>query len=843
MTYETFAQQHISGIVVDAAGEPLMGVIVQAKHRDTQKTATYQRTDAEGHYELDVPHDCMLEFSLLGFKRVLIDNLSDKRLQRVLMQEEATTLKEVTVKASKLHENGDTLTYHVSTFADQNDRSIGDVLARIPGFEVNKQTGQIRYEGKPVSKFYIEGLDMLGDKYGVATNSLPQVDVGSIQVMKHHQPIRVLEEFTFTDEAAVNIRMKEGAKSHWVSSLNGGAGIGHDTGLWKAEGLGLRLKTDFQTMLTYKTNNTGTNIGRETTSLINLDDWDSGNDYISLAAPLTPSLAEQRTLFNRSHTATANGLKRMGESSQINIQMVYGNHRETAVGKRQTDYFLPKGNRRIDNRKDYLRKNDDLYALVKYEKNNRKQYLRNALSGSFTWNRQWLNESQQTDMEGTTMHRQLARKPVYDIKDQLYIIRKYGNSLLSFYSNNRALSRPQSLSVDSAQQQASQQQFSTNTYMMGGFHMGKLKVLLRTGIKASLYHLKSEAEGIPDSLGGMVNNIRFVLNNLYFEPKLTFNTQDFDMELSPTSQFLYEKYSEDKAHRQVLFSPNATVKWNATANLKFSIRGQSSVEPCDPNRFYDALIMQDYQYINQGWRGYLHDKTQSVGGSISYNDALRALYTGFSVSRSINTSPYTITRQFVGDYIILSATEEKAKARSWNVNLTADKGINLWNGVASIRVLYINRDATMLQNCERTDFNSQLMNVNGRIDFSFWKDMHFRYGMAFRQNRMKMQSIAVIQKTDSWKQDMSLIIPFHAFSIELKGEYYRNKLASDTHNELFLADIRADYRLQHIDLTISINNLLNKENFSYFLTRDLMTSSSTNRIRGREILFTAYYRL
>ena len=96
----------------------------------------------------------------------------------------------VTVKASKVREHGDTLTYNVATFADQNDRNIGDVLARIPGFEVNKQNGQIKYEGKPISKFYIEGLDMLGDKYGIATNSLPQVDVGSVQVMRNHQPIR-----------------------------------------------------------------------------------------------------------------------------------------------------------------------------------------------------------------------------------------------------------------------------------------------------------------------------------------------------------------------------------------------------------------------------------------------------------------------------------------------------------------------------------------------------------------------------------------------------------------------------------------------------------------------------
>ena len=45
-----------------------------------------------------------------------------------LMEEETVSLKEVTVKANKVRENGDTITYNVATFADRNDRSIGDLI-------------------------------------------------------------------------------------------------------------------------------------------------------------------------------------------------------------------------------------------------------------------------------------------------------------------------------------------------------------------------------------------------------------------------------------------------------------------------------------------------------------------------------------------------------------------------------------------------------------------------------------------------------------------------------------------------------------------------------------------
>ena len=163
---------------------------------------------------------------------------------------------------------------------------------------------------------------------------------------------------------------------------------------------------------------------------------ESPSDYISLSPPETSSLSESRTLFNRSHSVTVNTMKRLNESSQVNMQLIYNNNRQTANGEKLTEYFLPDGTRTIDNQKDYLQKDNELYALVKYEKNSDRQYLNNSISGDFTWSRQWLEE------RGTANHPQYARKPEYDIKDNLYIIRKYGRSLVSFYSDNRIVSRP-----------------------------------------------------------------------------------------------------------------------------------------------------------------------------------------------------------------------------------------------------------------------------------------------------------------------------------------------------------------------------------------------------------------
>ena len=521
----------------------------------------------------------------------------------------------------------------------------------------------------------------------------------------------------------------------------------------------------------------------------------------------------------------------------MNVQIIYNNNRETAEGDRRTEYFLPDGNRIIDNRKEYLQKNNGLYALVKYERNSTNQYLKNSLSGDFTWSRQWLNEN------GTSSHYQFARKPEYDIKDNLYIIRKYGNRLVSFYSNNRIISRPQSLSVDTLYQYVSSQRYSTDTYAMGGIKLGRFSLSLKAGVNAALHRLESDLTGLLDTIGLLADNSRFSFARLYVQPNLTYKTRDINVELSPTTEYLYEKYSHDNGHHQMLFSPDLSVKWYVTPRLRLSLGGSASVEPLDASRFYRSLILQDFQYIKQGYAGYQHSHTHAIRGGINYNDALKALHAILTVSRTFSTSPYTPTRQFVGDYIILSAIEQESKSDSWQANLIASKGINLWNGVVNLRTLYLNSDASMLQNGIMTDYNSQMLNVRAGLDFSFWKDMHLRYSLTFNQSRMQIQSMDYSLKTDGWKQDLFIIIPVSPFTIDLRGEYYRNEITSGNYKDFFQADIKASYKSKRLDFTLSLNNLLNRDTYSYVITSDLTSSTSTNRIRGRELLLTAYYKL
>lgn len=839
------AQTLVTGRVTDDNGKALPSVIIK-RYGSQHKMQGYAMSKADGAFSITAEVGDSLNFSMLGFKSQTFAVKDNMKPLTVKMSSGAIELKEVKVKSDKVHEHGDTTTYIVGAYANSNDRSIGDVIAKMPGFDVDKSTGKISYEGKPISKFYIEGLDMLGGKYGVATNTLPQGEVGSVQVMRHHQPIRVLEDFTYTDDAAVNIKMKNSAKSHWVTSWKAGGGYGDnhsdggdgDNALWLLEGFGLRLKSDFQTMLTYKTNNTGLDISRESTNLFDLSSLErqQPKDFIALSAPSASGIKSNRSLFNRSHAVTANIMKRLNEASQLNLQLVYNNERNKAWGQRMTEYKRLNGSKVISNSKSWRETNNDLYALLKYEHNSDKSYLRNSLSGDMEWLDQRLTET------GTDPHTQRAMVPVFDFRDDLYVIQKYGKALFSFYSNNTIQNRPQHLYVDSlTTQNISQRFYSTDTYGMGGWKVGAFSLSLKLGVKGLLRYINTSAYGLPDSLGKTSDKSHFGYAKVYASPEVEYGTTDVKFTVSVPFEESYYKYSEDKGRNRFDVSPNVNLRWDMTSRLSMSLNGDYSVEPLDFNRFYRALIMQDYLYLNQGYSGYEAVRNKTLRYSLRYRNALKGTHLMASVSRSFNTNPYTMTREFIGDYIILGTRPMETKEDSWASTLMAQQGLPWLSSKLSLRALYSHNNSKMLQDEALLTSKYNILNTSGSLYLSPYKDMTVTYTLGYSYNDMKTKNSSRTS-FDRWQHELSVVVPLSRYRLQLDGEYNHNQITANKYKDIFFTDFTIGYKAKHFDIDLKASNLFNKKEYATSMVANLTTIRSTTKLRGREFFVALVYK-
>ena len=181
LSVKAVAQVNVYGTVIDReVNKPLAGASVIIKGID-DKIKKFEYTKTNGNFSLQMPliNGCRLEVTMMGFAKqsLPLDSVSFPLM--IYMEAGYTLLKEVTVKANRIQEQGDTITYYVGSFAQSQDRSIGDVLRRMPGINVS-DNGIVRYQGKDINKFYIEGSDLLGGRYGIATNSISHDDVGAI---------------------------------------------------------------------------------------------------------------------------------------------------------------------------------------------------------------------------------------------------------------------------------------------------------------------------------------------------------------------------------------------------------------------------------------------------------------------------------------------------------------------------------------------------------------------------------------------------------------------------------------------------------------------------------------
>lgn len=122
-------------------------------------------------------------------------------------------LEEVLVKADQsfVQESGDTLTFDVEGFRVKTDLTLGDILSRMPGIEINVNK-QILYQGKRVKQIWVEGRDILNNQHSLAIESLRAEDIETIQIIHEYKPSHLRFSQRHSSDVALNVGLTEAAR-------------------------------------------------------------------------------------------------------------------------------------------------------------------------------------------------------------------------------------------------------------------------------------------------------------------------------------------------------------------------------------------------------------------------------------------------------------------------------------------------------------------------------------------------------------------------------------------------------------------------------------------------------
>lgn len=374
----------VSGTVRDMKLKPVADVIVKVTAGKT--TLAFCTTNAKGMYALSYDkaktkgEPAVLTFSHISYEKEEVTLKGDQRKvqEDMILLSRAVALKEVHVKANPLILMGDTLSYNLSQFLGKGDVTLEDGLKRLPGISV-ADNGAISYMGQGISKFYIEGLDMLGGRYNLATKNIPADYATQVEVLRHHKA-RKIDEDEESDAVALNIRLAKKAKFKPFGQPVVGAGVREDDFLGAAGLTGMMFTNKFQLLSSVKFSNHG-NFG----SYDIIDHY--GNYSIStLATDRLPGWGGGRTplgayLYETNGYGTLNGIEKVDSTRQVRVNADYTyNHHHNSY-ETTTTYYQPSSAEGVSlsERSRPLTTVHRPMLELKYEDNRRERYLMETL--------------------------------------------------------------------------------------------------------------------------------------------------------------------------------------------------------------------------------------------------------------------------------------------------------------------------------------------------------------------------------------------------------------------------------------------------------------------------------
>ncbi len=189
--FVAYAQKTVTGTVVDATGEPMIGVSVMV-----DGTTNGGVTDFDGNFTIkNVPDNGVLKFSYIGFKDQKV-SVAGKESIKVTLEEDATGLEEIVVVGYGTMKKKD-LTGAVSTVKTDDLQKVAgaNVLsamqAKVPGVDLQQTNGGQAGEGVSMTlrgnRSLLAGNGPLvivdGVEYG-STVDIPASDIESMDILK-----------------------------------------------------------------------------------------------------------------------------------------------------------------------------------------------------------------------------------------------------------------------------------------------------------------------------------------------------------------------------------------------------------------------------------------------------------------------------------------------------------------------------------------------------------------------------------------------------------------------------------------------------------------------------------
>ena len=850
--YHSYAQTTISGKVTDELGTAIPNANIAILNKNNTVSA-FTFSDQAGSFTLKTAlavDTLAIKATRLGFEAGLFLLPNKSQSTQLVLKESALKLQELTVKAPPIILRKDTIDYQVSAFQAEGDRTIADVIKRMPGIEI-KENGQILYQGNPIEKYYINGLDLLEGRYNLANENLPADAVRKVQVMENDQPIKILKSKVFSESASLNIQLKK-----VTTTGSAKVGVGLSPALWDVNITPMVFNRSFQAIASVQSNNTGTDLSRQLDVLTKLSQTKIPPPVLSIQSLSTPSIGPERWLDNRSHLASLNLIKKTRNQTELKLGLGIRDEMQRQAGRNYTRLLTPGGIVEIDERITNRSDTKTLNANLVFEKNTERLFLKNNASGQFgemDGAGKLSRNLVQTDQHLTAKQTQL--------QNSLSIITHAGKQLLNINSQTAYNRRPETLAVrpgvfpdlfnagksfQAITQNILTTEFDTRNSISFTRQFARIAFTPMAGLNFQNHHFESAiSTKAGDSTRTHGNAFRNDLKYLHLVPFAQvggyYESSKWQVELNLPFRMHAFRVSDftqnsDQKQTRLAFEPSLTARYRATEYTDFTSAVSYSYDFGNPSQVYSGFILRSYRNVQKAQGAIPVNRILLGRVGINYKNPLSLIFLNLagSVMRINNNLQYRTGIDSTG-------AAELTFVLNNNIQLSRNAHLGIGKYFGGIKTsLKLNSDAGFTRSEQIvTDRRIAVRNRNYRVGLSGSTLFTSYLGVELSGSTHFFQNLVADQpKKTSRISQLLLGIDIYSgkeHALRLDTERYTTH-GSASQNQLYL-NLRYRYTFgkRKIDLEIRGTNLTNAQNYISIVNSAFTIAESGFQLRPRQV--------
>ncbi len=838
------AQYTIQGeIIDDSTNETLPLANIQVKKNT--KTIAFGSSSNDGFFSISLNESgvLLIKTSYIGFESkeveiAILENQQKSINLEIRLNPTVSTLNSVVIEgqAPEVIIKEDTISYNIEKYVDGTEVSLGELLNKLPGIEVDK--GVIKVNGEKVDKLLLDGEEFFINQHQLATENIGAKIVDGIDFYNNYEDLSTFKGFSNNKVKALNIGIKEEYKNKITGNISAGGGINEKyTGHANLFRFGKKLNFSF----IGDVNNTG----QKSLTII---------DYLNTTDPSQFSNSSNKTIdisegLNTILFAEDNVAERVSELGTMNISIrptkrlkiyLYSilSHSKQKISSSSTRNLFSTGREVVNNNNQLLR--DDLifnnsYLNIDYKANNK------------TLLKYTLNISQYSNMSDiSTVNTSSVGNQIFDSKDKhtpfsfnhrAELSKKISKKILLsthisqriddaknnkiLASNNSFLALPFSFTGYNIEQLTNKDEEATDANISLKYKSGKNVFQLEFGGSANRSTFFSKIFEIEPNMSiTQIGNSQFS-NNFLVNRKTNyvgaFATNSFGLlqyrlgVLSKTYLMNIEQpFSEKFKAKRIL--PMAELLLKFKESNKLTIRYEMTNTFPNTNNIATGTTINNFQQLTAGQIPFNIISNKHTA-SLKYmlfdlfsNTALIIFNTFTSENNA--TSSNTISQE---NYI-LTQKRIVSDNTSFRSSIFLDKRMGFFPAKLRLVINYNSNQFYSFVENQQTKNESQNISLKPAVTSLFKSNFNFESGVEVMKNKNKVVNINLSNSFTRLSPYIKLKQKFdNGLLLRLNFKYDKYSTNTNLERELYLLDGIVKYRKEksRIEYIIRVNNVLN----------------------------------